>query len=118
VLGWKHRYYNVYTFTPQAPPYIFYDAICLKASPNLSISSKCIVVHRPHSHHPAGLLQPQALGDGQGVVVPIPDLDTAIEALRVHGVDMPWGVESNPAGRWVLFHDPAGNLIELVQRDS
>jgi catechol 2,3-dioxygenase-like lactoylglutathione lyase family enzyme len=43
------------------------------------------------------------------------NLDEAIEKLRRHGVDLPWGVESNPAGRWVMFHDPAGNLIELVE---
>jgi catechol 2,3-dioxygenase-like lactoylglutathione lyase family enzyme len=45
----------------------------------------------------------------------VPALDPAIEILRSHGVDLPWGVESNPAGRWVMFHDPAGNLIELVE---
>jgi hypothetical protein len=33
----------------------------------------------------------------------------------LHNVELPWGLESNPAGRWVMFHDPAGNLIELVQ---
>ncbi len=45
----------------------------------------------------------------------VPDLEAAVESLQRHGVDLPWGVESNSAGRWALFHDPAGNLIELVQ---
>jgi hypothetical protein len=31
---------------------------------------------------------------------------------------MPWGVEKNAQGRWVQFHDPAGNLIEFVQFDK
>jgi catechol 2,3-dioxygenase-like lactoylglutathione lyase family enzyme len=45
----------------------------------------------------------------------VPDLETALARLRLHGVALPPQVESNPAGRWVLFHDPAGNLIELVE---
>ncbi len=44
-----------------------------------------------------------------------PELEPAIEKLRLHGVDLPWGVETNAAGRWVMFHDPAGNLVELVE---
>ncbi len=45
----------------------------------------------------------------------IPELESAIEKLRHHGVDLPRGVETNAAGRWVMFHDPAGNLVELVE---
>jgi len=45
----------------------------------------------------------------------VPDLAAAIEKLRLHGVDLPWGVETNTAGQWVMFHDPAGNLVELVE---
>ena len=45
----------------------------------------------------------------------VPCLDAAVEKLRSHGVDLPWGVEANASGRWVMFHDPAGNLIELVE---
>ena len=37
------------------------------------------------------------------------------ETLRLYGVDLPWGVETNAASRWVMFHDPAGNLVELVE---
>jgi len=39
----------------------------------------------------------------------------AIEQLGLHGVEMPWGVESDSVSRWVMLTDPAGNLIELVQ---
>ena len=49
------------------------------------------------------------------VTFSVPDLGPAIEKLRQHDVELPWGVEENPAGRWVMFRDPAGNLIELVQ---
>ena len=49
------------------------------------------------------------------VAFSIPDLDAAMEKLRIHGVNLPWGVESNASSRWVMFRDPAGNLIELVE---
>jgi glyoxylase I family protein len=43
------------------------------------------------------------------------DLDAAVEHLEAHGVELPWGIESNEGTRWVMFYDPAGNLIELAQ---
>ncbi len=42
------------------------------------------------------------------------DLDQAVEHLESHGVDLPWGVEGQGDSRWVMFYDPAGNLIELT----
>ena len=45
----------------------------------------------------------------------VEDLDDMINRLKDHHVDMPWGVDGDGASRWVMFHDPAGNLIELVQ---
>lgn len=45
----------------------------------------------------------------------VPDLDAAVEKLQAHGVELPWGVESSASARWVMFYDPAGNLIELVE---
>ncbi len=44
----------------------------------------------------------------------VSDLDQAIARLQTHGVDLPWGVEGQGESRWVMFHDPAGNLIELT----
>lgn len=44
----------------------------------------------------------------------IDDLDEAINRLRAHHVDLPWGIEEDADSRWVMFHDPAGNLIELA----
>jgi catechol 2,3-dioxygenase-like lactoylglutathione lyase family enzyme len=42
------------------------------------------------------------------------DLDEAVESLKAHGVELPWGIEELEGSRWVMFHDPAGNLIELI----
>lgn len=44
----------------------------------------------------------------------VDDLDNAVERLQAHGVDLPWGIEGHEGSRWVMFHDPAGNLIELT----
>jgi hypothetical protein len=35
--------------------------------------------------------------------------------LQAHHVELPWGVEARAKDRWVMFHDPGGNLIEFVQ---
>jgi catechol 2,3-dioxygenase-like lactoylglutathione lyase family enzyme len=49
------------------------------------------------------------------VAFAVPDLDAAVEHLRAHGVALPWGVESSQSARYVMFNDPAGNLIELAE---
>jgi glyoxylase I family protein len=49
------------------------------------------------------------------VAFSVDDLDTAVARLQAHGVELPWDVEKDEVSRWVIFHDPAGNLIELVQ---
>jgi catechol 2,3-dioxygenase-like lactoylglutathione lyase family enzyme len=43
------------------------------------------------------------------------NLSEAVDHLRRHEVDLPWGIEEGAAERWVKFYDPAGNLIEYVQ---
>ncbi len=45
----------------------------------------------------------------------VEDLEAAIANLQAHGVELPWGIEGDGRSRWVMFHDPAGNLIEQVQ---
>jgi catechol 2,3-dioxygenase-like lactoylglutathione lyase family enzyme len=45
----------------------------------------------------------------------VDDLDSAIKRLRAHRVELLKNVEESADSRWVMFHDPAGNLIELVQ---
>ncbi len=52
------------------------------------------------------------------VALAVPDLDSAVDRLRVHAVELPWGIEEGADSRWAMFHDPAGNLIELVQFKS
>lgn len=47
----------------------------------------------------------------------VEDLDRAIEHLHTHDVELPWGVEQGEGLRWIMFCDPAGNLIEFVQSD-
>lgn len=44
----------------------------------------------------------------------VQDLDAAVERLIAHEVELPWGIEESGTSRWVMFHDPAGNLIELT----
>ncbi|MBI1877269.1 MAG: VOC family protein, partial [Chloroflexi bacterium] len=48
------------------------------------------------------------------VAFAVEDLDQAVARLRRHRVELPWGIEADDNSRWVMFHDPAGNLIELV----
>jgi catechol 2,3-dioxygenase-like lactoylglutathione lyase family enzyme len=45
----------------------------------------------------------------------VDDLEAAVERLRRHNVALPWGIEVDSHSRWAMFHDPAGNLIELVE---
>jgi catechol-2,3-dioxygenase len=45
----------------------------------------------------------------------VKDLDAALERLNEHKVHLPWGIESDANSRWVMFKDPGGNLIEIVQ---
>jgi len=49
------------------------------------------------------------------VAFAVGDLDASINRLQMHQVELPWGIEQDASSRWVMFHDPAGNLIELVQ---
>jgi catechol 2,3-dioxygenase-like lactoylglutathione lyase family enzyme len=45
----------------------------------------------------------------------VDDLAAAVERLHAHGVELPWGVQEGVESRWVVFRDPAGNLIEMVE---
>lgn len=49
----------------------------------------------------------------------VPDIDRSVEALVGASVELPWGIEEfgepEPSSRYVMFRDPAGNLVELVQ---
>lgn len=45
----------------------------------------------------------------------VDNLDEMVKRLEGHHVVLPWGIGNSAGERWILFHDPAGNLIELVQ---
>jgi predicted enzyme related to lactoylglutathione lyase len=45
----------------------------------------------------------------------VDDLESAVERLHAHGVELPWGVEEGVESQWAIFRDPAGNLVELVE---
>jgi catechol 2,3-dioxygenase-like lactoylglutathione lyase family enzyme len=49
------------------------------------------------------------------VAFAVDDLDAAVDHLRALQIDLPWGIEEDSDSRWVMFYDPAGNLIELAQ---
>ena len=49
------------------------------------------------------------------VAFSVDNLDAAIQHLKDHHVDLPFGVEEDEETRWVMFHDSAGNLIELAE---
>jgi catechol 2,3-dioxygenase-like lactoylglutathione lyase family enzyme len=46
------------------------------------------------------------------------NLDESIAQLRNHDVELPWDVVDGKGTRWIMFRDPAGNLIELVEYTS
>lgn len=45
----------------------------------------------------------------------VDELESAMNRLETHGVDLPWDIEEGYGTRWIQFYDPAGNLIELVE---
>ncbi len=45
----------------------------------------------------------------------VDDLDKAVAELRERGVEIPLGIEEDAVSRWVMLHDPGGNLIEIAE---
>ena len=52
------------------------------------------------------------------VAFEVPDLDEAIARLKESGTRLPYGVGHDARTRWIMFRDPGGNLIELVQTEG
>ena len=48
----------------------------------------------------------------------VADLDEAVQHLQAHGVKLATEIVINPSARYVMFRDPAGNLIEIAQLSS
>ena len=105
-----------------AAAHFYQDVIGLQALPHLSQHDKH---KRPHFDLSGTLLvilkgKPVPAQDAEPSPFPlmafaVDDLEPAIKRHRAHHVELPWGVEENADARWVMFHDPAGNLVELVQ---
>lgn len=51
------------------------------------------------------------------VAFAVDDLEAALGRLQEHDVHLPWGVGHDAHSRWVMFYDPAGNLVELVAEE-
>lgn len=45
----------------------------------------------------------------------VDDLEAAVQQLQSRGVALPWGVEQDADSCWVMFDDPAGNLLEIAK---
>lgn len=45
----------------------------------------------------------------------VDDLDQVVAHLRAHDIALSSDIQQHGAVRWIIFNDPAGNLIELVQ---
>jgi len=45
----------------------------------------------------------------------VEDIELALKHLEDHDVETLHGIEIRGDTHWVLFHDPAGNLVELAQ---
>ena len=52
------------------------------------------------------------------VVFAVQDLDAAIRRLKEAGVELPRGVGRDAHSRWVMFRDPGGNLVELLEEEE
>ena len=44
----------------------------------------------------------------------VDNLKEVVQRLESQNVDMPWGIEEDSDSRWVMFYDPAGNLLEVA----
>lgn len=45
------------------------------------------------------------------------DIQSVMQHLEAHNVELPWSLEVDHYSKWVMFHDPAGNLIEIAEFD-
>ena len=45
----------------------------------------------------------------------VANLDLAIQHLQAHGVKMVGDIIIKPSTRYCMFHDPAGNLLEIAE---
>jgi predicted enzyme related to lactoylglutathione lyase len=48
------------------------------------------------------------------IALAVEDLDSAVERLKAHRVDLLKDIQEDESSRWVFFRDPGDNLIELA----
>ena len=48
------------------------------------------------------------------IALAVEDLDSAVERLKVHRVDLLKYMQEDESSRWVFFRDPGDNLIEFA----
>jgi len=48
------------------------------------------------------------------IALTVEDLDSAVEKLKAHQVDLLKNIQEDESSRWVFFRDPGNNLIELA----
>jgi len=48
------------------------------------------------------------------IALAVGDLDSAVERLKAHRVDLLKNMQEDESSRWVFFRDPGDNLIELA----
>jgi catechol-2,3-dioxygenase len=113
-----------------------YLAVCsLPAAdlPSSAVFYRDVIGLRPlpdHGHRPAFALgrgaflvlvagepvaQPEGVAPFPAVAFAVADLEAAVAGLKEHNVENLSGIRSHGVTRWVLFRDPAGNLIEFVE---
>lgn len=49
------------------------------------------------------------------LAIAVDDLDQMIDRLRENDIELPWDIQKGPGSRYVMFHDPGENLVELVE---
>lgn len=49
------------------------------------------------------------------VAFQVDDLNEAIQHLQIHGVELTTKIITNPSTSYVMFRDPAGNLLEIAE---
>ena len=59
--------------------------------------------------------QPNDPGYFPAFAIAVDDLDAALAQLQHHNFPLVGEVVENAGARYVMLHDPAGNLIELVE---
>ncbi len=112
----KHAVVSLWAEDVVATAHFYRDVIGLKLllhdkhRPHFDLGDTYLVILKGRSLPPLDPVPPRF----PIVAFAVDDLDAAIDRLRTHHVELPWGIEEDADSRWVMLHDPTGNLIELA----